>query len=80
MSDLLIAEEFETRHAEPVPRNSLLVPRELAVQLPEEVETVDMQPGGDIVEERQKRQLTQQKSEQPKPAKADEPAIPDDAG
>jgi hypothetical protein len=38
-----------------------------------------MQPGGDIVQERQKRQLTQQKSEQPKAAKEDEPAIPDDA-
>jgi hypothetical protein len=38
-----------------------------------------MQPGGDIVQERQKRQLTQQKSEQPKPAKSDEPAIPEDA-
>jgi hypothetical protein len=37
-----------------------------------------MQPGGDIVQERQKRQLTQQKSEQPKPAKTDEPAIPED--
>jgi hypothetical protein len=38
-----------------------------------------MQPGGDIVQERQKRQLTQQKTEQPTPAKEDEPAIPDDA-
>jgi hypothetical protein len=38
-----------------------------------------MQPGGDVVQEREKRQLTQQKSEQPKPAKPDEPAIPDDA-
>jgi hypothetical protein len=38
-----------------------------------------MQPGGDIVQERQKRQLTQQKTEQPKPAREDEPAIPDDA-
>ena len=35
-----------------------------------------MQPGGDVVQEREKRQLTQQKPEQPKPAK---PAIPDDA-
>ena len=38
-----------------------------------------MQPGGDIVQERQKRKLTQQESEQPKPAKADEPAIPEGA-
>jgi hypothetical protein len=38
-----------------------------------------MQPGGDIVQERQKRQLTQQEAEQPKLAKADEPAIPEDA-
>lgn len=37
------------------------------------------QPGGDIVQERQKRRLTQQKDEPPLPAKADEPAIPDDA-
>jgi hypothetical protein len=35
-----------------------------------------MQPGGDIVQERQKRQLTQQKTEQPKTAREDEPAIP----
>ena len=38
-----------------------------------------IQPGGDIVQERQKRQLTQQKDEPPTKAKADEPAIPDDA-
>jgi hypothetical protein len=37
-----------------------------------------IQPGGDIVQERQKRQLTQQIDEPPKKAKADEPAIPDD--
>jgi hypothetical protein len=37
-----------------------------------------MQPGGDIVQEQQKRQLTQQKGEQPKQAKEDEPAIPND--
>jgi peptide subunit release factor 1 (eRF1) len=42
VADLLIAEEFETRYAEPVPRNSPLVPPELALQLPEEVETVDL--------------------------------------
>lgn len=37
-----------------------------------------MQPGGDVVQEREKRQLTQQKEENPRPAKSDEPAIPDD--
>jgi peptide subunit release factor 1 (eRF1) len=42
VADLLISEEFETRYAEPVPRNPPLVPPELAVQLPEEVETVDL--------------------------------------
>jgi peptide subunit release factor 1 (eRF1) len=42
VSDLLISEEFETRHAEPAPRDSPLVPPELALQLPEEVETVDL--------------------------------------
>jgi len=42
VDDLLISEEFETRHAEPVPRNSPLIPPELALQLPEEAETVDL--------------------------------------
>jgi len=42
VADLLISEEFETRHAEPVPRNSPLVPPELAIELPEEQETVDL--------------------------------------
>ncbi len=42
VADLLIAEEFETRYAEPIPRDSPLVPPELAVQLPEEVATVDL--------------------------------------
>jgi hypothetical protein len=37
-----------------------------------------MQPGGDIVQERQKQKLTQQSEEKPRPAKADEPAIPDE--
>jgi hypothetical protein len=37
-----------------------------------------MQPGGDIVQERQKRELTQQKPEKPKPAKPDEPASPNE--
>jgi hypothetical protein len=39
-----------------------------------------IQPGGDIVQERQKRKLTQQKEEKPRPAKPEESAIPDDAG
>ena len=39
-----------------------------------------MQPGGDIVQERQKGKLTQQKEKNPRPAKSDEPAIPEDAG
>ena len=38
-----------------------------------------MQPGGDLVQEQEKQRLTQQKPEVPRPAKADEPAIPDDA-
>jgi len=42
VDDLLISEEFETRHGEPVPRNSPLIPAELAAQLPEEVEEVDL--------------------------------------
>jgi hypothetical protein len=37
-----------------------------------------MQPGADIVQERQKQKLTQQKTENPRPAKSDEPAIHDD--
>lgn len=37
------------------------------------------QPGGDIVQERQKQKLTQQQEEKPRPAKADEQAIPRDA-
>jgi peptide chain release factor subunit 1 len=40
--DLLISEEFQSRHAEPVPRNSPLLPPELVAELPEEVETVDL--------------------------------------
>ena len=42
VDDLLISEEFELRHTEPVPRNSPLVPAELAAALPEEQETVDL--------------------------------------
>jgi hypothetical protein len=38
-----------------------------------------MQPGGDIVQERQKRKLTQQKEDNPHQAKSEEPAIPEDA-
>ena len=37
-----------------------------------------MQPGGDIVQERQKRKLSQQKEQKPRTAKAEEPAIPDE--
>ena len=37
-----------------------------------------MQPGADIVQERQKQKLTQQPEEKPRKAKDDEPAIPDD--
>jgi hypothetical protein len=36
-----------------------------------------LQPGADIVQERQKQKLTQQKEANPRPAKSDEPAIPD---
>jgi hypothetical protein len=36
------------------------------------------QPGADIVQERQKQKLTQQKEENPRPAKSDEPAIPEE--
>jgi peptide subunit release factor 1 (eRF1) len=42
VADLLISEEFETRYAEPVPRNSPLIPAELAAELPDEQETVDL--------------------------------------
>jgi peptide chain release factor subunit 1 len=42
VDDLLISEEFEIRHAEPVPRSSPLIPPELAAELPEEVEMVDL--------------------------------------
>jgi peptide subunit release factor 1 (eRF1) len=42
VSELLISEEFESRHQEPVPRNSPLVPPEFQAELPEEVETVDL--------------------------------------
>ena len=37
-----------------------------------------MQPGGDLVQEQEKQRLTQQNPKPPKPAKSDEPAIPDD--
>ena len=37
-----------------------------------------MQPGADLVQERQKGKLTQQKEQTPRPAKSDEPAIPDE--
>jgi hypothetical protein len=38
-----------------------------------------MQPGGDVVQERKKRKLTQQKEENAQPVKSNEPAIPEDA-
>ena len=37
-----------------------------------------MQPGADLVQERQKQKLTQQKEEKPLHSKEDEPAIPAD--
>jgi hypothetical protein len=37
-----------------------------------------IQPGADIVQERHKQKLTQPTEEKPRPAKSDEPAIPDD--
>jgi hypothetical protein len=37
-----------------------------------------IQPGSDIVQERQKRKLTQQQEEKPRQPKEDEPAIPDE--
>jgi peptide subunit release factor 1 (eRF1) len=42
VSELLVSQEFETRYAEPVPRNSPLLPPELVADLPEEVQTVDL--------------------------------------
>jgi peptide subunit release factor 1 (eRF1) len=42
VGELLISEEFELRYQEPLPRNSPLIPPELAVALPEEQETVDL--------------------------------------
>jgi hypothetical protein len=37
-----------------------------------------MQPGGDVVQEQEKHKLTQQKEENPRPAKSEEPAIRDE--
>ena len=37
------------------------------------------QPGGELVQDRQKQKLTQQKPEPPRTAGSEEPAIPDDA-
>lgn len=42
VAELLIAEEFEARHGDPVPRTSPEVPAQLAAELPEEVEMVDL--------------------------------------
>lgn len=47
VDELLISAEFETRHPEPVPRGSPLVPPELALQLADEVTTVD--PADELV-------------------------------
>jgi peptide chain release factor subunit 1 len=42
VSDLLISEEFELRHQAPVPSDSAEIPPELALELPQEQETVDL--------------------------------------
>jgi peptide chain release factor subunit 1 len=42
VDDLLISEEFEIRHGQPVPRSSPEIPPELEMQLAAEVETVDL--------------------------------------
>jgi peptide subunit release factor 1 (eRF1) len=42
VGELLISADLETRHADPVPRDSPLVPPELAMLLPEEAATVDL--------------------------------------
>jgi peptide chain release factor subunit 1 len=42
VDELLISAEFASRHAEPVPRDSPLVPPELALELADEVTTVDL--------------------------------------
>ncbi|HEX6614754.1 MAG TPA: Vms1/Ankzf1 family peptidyl-tRNA hydrolase [Gemmatimonadales bacterium] len=47
VSELLLAADFEARHPEPVPRDSDLVPPELAAELGDEVETVDL--GAELV-------------------------------
>jgi hypothetical protein len=36
-----------------------------------------LQPGADIVQQRQKQKLTQQQEKNPRPAKSDEPANPE---
>ena len=42
VGELLIAADFESRHAEPVPRDSPLLPPEVAMQLPDEATEVDL--------------------------------------
>ncbi len=42
VGELLVSTDLETRYGEPVPRNSSQIPPELATQLPEEAETVDL--------------------------------------
>jgi peptide chain release factor subunit 1 len=47
VSELLLAADFEARHPEPVPRDSDLVPAELAAELSDGIETVDL--GAELV-------------------------------
>jgi peptide chain release factor subunit 1 len=42
VGELLVSADLETRYAEPVSRDSPLIPTDLASQLPEEAETVDL--------------------------------------
>ena len=42
VGELLVSTDLETRYGEPVPRGSPQIPSELATQLPEEAETVDL--------------------------------------
>jgi peptide subunit release factor 1 (eRF1) len=42
VGELLVSADFETRHPEPVPRNSPYVPPEIAMQLADEVAAVDL--------------------------------------
>lgn len=42
VGELLVSADLEARYAEPVPRDSSLIPPDLATQLPEEAATVDL--------------------------------------